>query len=1213
MMGALFALHALLFLPAPAQAPPSESLTLRIHPEYPHYFQGPDRKPLLLIGDYTWGTFSDADFDYKAQLDALAARGLNFARIWLWWGCEELPAPDNKLHIEPFLRPGPGTANDGRPKYDLTRFHPAFFDRLRDLCAAARERGIYLQLITVDAWMLKHSHLWKLHAFHRDNNSNGVDGDPRSTGTGTDGRQGFCSLGNPQALEFQKAYLRKLLDSVNDFDNILLEIANENYYGDEWERRLCEFLRECERDKPRQHVLMPLDLLSHSNVVQKWDPKVIHAALIEKRRLRQPLIFDTDWIINNDDGAIRRSMWAAVLSGGHFNYMDDSLEFRGRPAPDRRAKLHAQIGHLAGFMKLLRPWEMRPGDALVQSGYALAMASTEVLAAYLPAGGKVTLDLTPLEGALEARWFDPLEGTWGGKLTAQGGAPQELSAPNANDWALLLRSGSTSEPPGAGAPARVVAIAPDPLYLYDLSWTLKLDRSDPAALRRAWDTCHLVAALQGLANREGPRLYLRYLDVDDFWLRLLREEDPWLRDRKLVELESVEELLATFRSSYRGAVVWDEKSPATSNVASTVCGAEDLLPLRYDPEGLFGNLVSGDRPLEVKVWLVRPDGESLFTGKGTIPGSELPSLGSRKADAYAWADLGYLKSGKSSAEKLSYSIDGYWLRAPFACGPDQHTLSNHDYFIAHRAFFFDLSPWEDEPPVDDPGQPLGTDVRILKEILLDAHRRRRGKGMLHIGGFVPWAFKYTDHPGAGGRRAGVPTEWRFAEIVSCFDAFLDADAIGLAAMANASFFQHYPYRPPELPARSPSGSDLRRRGFLSADGKVVPAPYVAFYAGDWDSAAWVYRRMPDLWRDPNRGRVPLGWAVNPNLEDRMRPALAWLLRTATENDVFIAGDSGAGYLNPGFLEEPRVHSGLPGGLAAWAEHCERYYRRWGLTVTGFVIDGNARGLSEKGLEAYARFSPGGIVAQKCPLTGLHGEMPIVRASGDLSGPPEEAARHILDRTRGRRPSFLVFRSILQSPTWHLKVVEEVLRSDPGVRFVDPATLLALVKVQEKDRENQAAAAAGLKEISFAAGAGDPLISPVSWEDGLFREAEVAGFKALEIDGSRSMRYLYFDVPAKWGQPPAHAAGAGLEVSVTYLDRGKGAFVLEYDSRDPSAPVGGAYKASRTVEVTGSGEWRETRFRLPDARFESSQNGGADFRIASPPAGLVVRQVKVRRD
>jgi len=412
--------------------------SLSINPSHPHYFQTADGKPVLLIGDYAWGTFSDVDFDYKAQFDALRANGLNIARVWLWWGAEQLPLPNDKQHIEPFLRPGPGKANDARPKYDLSKFNPAFFERLRDLCAAARERGLFLQLITVDAWMLKHPHLWRLHAFQRDNNLNGVDGDPRNTGEGTDGQQGFCSLGNPRALEFQKAYLRKLVDTVNEFDNILIEIANENYYSEAWERHLCEVIREYELAKPRQHALMPLDLLNHSSVVQKWDPKTIHSALLQKRHLRQPLIFDTDWIINDSDDEIRRAMWTAVLSGGHFNYMDDSLEFREKPLPDKRAALHRQIGHLAAFMKPLKPWEMQPDDALVKSGYAFALASTNEMAAYLPSGGSVTLDLASLPGQFTARWFNPREGTFSDPWEAEGGAPRMLAAPDAADWVLLL-------------------------------------------------------------------------------------------------------------------------------------------------------------------------------------------------------------------------------------------------------------------------------------------------------------------------------------------------------------------------------------------------------------------------------------------------------------------------------------------------------------------------------------------------------------------------------------------------------------------------------------------------------------------------------------------------------------------------------------------------------------------------------------------------------
>lgn len=422
-----------------AQALSGEAPPLRIDPDCPHYFQQPDGRPVVLIGDYTWGTFSDVDYNCAALFDQLKARGLNFARVWLWWGAEQFPPPDDKLHVEPFLRPGPGIANDGRPKYDLTRFNSAFFRRLRDLCAAARERGLFLQLITMDAWMLKHPHLWKLHAFQRDNNINGVDGDPRNTGTGTDGQEGFCSLGNPTVLRFQEAYLRKVAETLQDYPNVLIEIANENYYCAAWERQLCEFIRRWERTQPRQHLLMPLDLLNHSSVVQKWDPRAIHTALLAKRVLRQPLIFDTDWTINPKDDEVRQAMWTAVLSGGHFNYMDNSLDFGAKPAPDQRAALHRQISHLAAFVQPLKLWEMPPDDALVRSGYAFAIASTNRLAAYLPHGGVVTLDLAKLTGALQASWFNPRRGSFGDPEGVDGGRAREFKAPDENDWGLLLR------------------------------------------------------------------------------------------------------------------------------------------------------------------------------------------------------------------------------------------------------------------------------------------------------------------------------------------------------------------------------------------------------------------------------------------------------------------------------------------------------------------------------------------------------------------------------------------------------------------------------------------------------------------------------------------------------------------------------------------------------------------------------------------------------
>src|SRR5690554_7103038 len=49
-------------------------------------------------------------------------------------------------------------------------------------------------------------------------------------------------------------------------------------------------------------------------------------------------------------------------------------------------------------------------------------------------------------------------------------------------------------------------------------------------------------------------------------------------------------------------------------------------------------------------------------------------------------------------------------------------------------------------------------------------------------------------------------------------------------------------------------------------------------------------------------------------------------------------------------QEPRGISGFKSGLDAWAKHCIPYYKRWDLTITGFVIDGTAPGLTKEGLD-----------------------------------------------------------------------------------------------------------------------------------------------------------------------------------------------------------------------------------------------------------------------
>ena len=601
-----------------------------------------------------------------------------------------------------------------------------------------------------------------------------------------------------------------------------------------------------------------------------------------------------------------------------------------------------------------------------------------------------------------------------------------------------------------------------PISLFDLGYTLKFDPQNPEDVRQAWDHVHAVASLQGIINRDVAKLYTFFVEneginIDKYWWDKYRVKGKWLADRDTIVYANIVELFHAYKSDIKGAVVYDPKVAASSNVASAVAGIEDVIAIRYDTAytSLYSRLVLNGPELPVKVWLLNKGGSSLFTGKGNIPGTSRPSSGSAKNDAYLWFLEHYMKKGKANPEYGAYYIDQHWMEKPTATRGNHHTLSNHDFFISRKGFFFDLSPWGDEPATDDPHQKAGTDLNTLKELLLTAYQQNKGKEMCYIGGFPPWAFKYTKH--AGGSHEDVPTEWEYSRIISAYNAFKDADAISYGALANASFWQHFPLKKKYEQAWV-TKSDLQKRGYLAADGKVnfKDRKFFVFYVGDYDASSWVSQTTPTLWDNPDRGKVPMMWSISPVLEERVPMALAYRRETATENDFFAAADNGAGYLMPGMLQEPRPISGLPDGLKAWAAHNKPYYNRWDLSITGFVIDGDAPGLNKEGLDAYAEFSPDGIVPQKVPLTLLHGDMPVLRSDHDVNeNNPAEAAMHVFERIKARPVPFHWFRNILKSPSWYVQVVEELKKLDPSIELIDAPTFFELYRIWLKDHPEAA--------------------------------------------------------------------------------------------------------------------------------------------------------------
>ena len=124
---------------------------------------------------------------------------------------------------QPWQRSGPGIAKDGKPRFDLDEFDPAYFARLRERVVKSGELGIYVGVMLFDGWALHLSpppdHV-EGHPFHRLNNVNGI------TISSIDDAQ-VLPL-DPRVQGVEEAYIRHVVDTLHDLPNVLWEVANES-------------------------------------------------------------------------------------------------------------------------------------------------------------------------------------------------------------------------------------------------------------------------------------------------------------------------------------------------------------------------------------------------------------------------------------------------------------------------------------------------------------------------------------------------------------------------------------------------------------------------------------------------------------------------------------------------------------------------------------------------------------------------------------------------------------------------------------------------------------------------------------------------------------------------------------------------------------------------------------------------------------------------
>lgn len=238
---------------------------LRPNPDNPRYFADALGRTVVLTGSHTWNNFQDMvpetggeEFDYGAWLDFMVSHGHNFMRLWRWellqWDttANRQETPQRlRCRLQPWERTGPGTASDGLPKFDLRRFNQTYFDRLRQRVAATAAHGIYTAVMLFEGWGLQFvPGAWEAHPFHPQNNINGLDPDRNGDGRGLEVHE----LGQPDLLAIQEAYVRKVIDTVGDLDNVLYEISNENHPAStDWQYHMIRFIQAYEASRGWTH------------------------------------------------------------------------------------------------------------------------------------------------------------------------------------------------------------------------------------------------------------------------------------------------------------------------------------------------------------------------------------------------------------------------------------------------------------------------------------------------------------------------------------------------------------------------------------------------------------------------------------------------------------------------------------------------------------------------------------------------------------------------------------------------------------------------------------------------------------------------------------------------------------------------------------------------------------------------------------------------
>ncbi|MEW6248768.1 MAG: putative collagen-binding domain-containing protein [Nitrospirota bacterium] len=324
----------------------------------------------------------------------------------------------------------------------------------------AGTRGIYVAIVLFNGWSVDHpkgsfalDNPWNGHPYNPANNVNGINGDPNGDQSGSE----IHSLSIPAITALQEEYVKKVVDTVNDLDNVLYEISNESHENSQdWQYAMINHLKSYEAtNKPKQHPVgmtaewpngadsdlfnSPADWISPNNSTNDYldNPP---AAIANK-----VILSDTDHLCGVCGD--RAWVWKSFTRGINPIFMDvydgAAIGFGANgftPNDPVFVDIRKQMGYALTYANRTNLAAMSPQPSLCETGHCLARNGTSgaEFLVYQPGSGAFTVDLTAVAGSLIVEWFDPRLGQAQSGSPVAGGLVRLFTPPFDGDAVLYL-------------------------------------------------------------------------------------------------------------------------------------------------------------------------------------------------------------------------------------------------------------------------------------------------------------------------------------------------------------------------------------------------------------------------------------------------------------------------------------------------------------------------------------------------------------------------------------------------------------------------------------------------------------------------------------------------------------------------------------------------------------------------------------------------------